>query len=139
METRTADVIKTEIIPYIYYGDRRGRPGRWLARAFRSSKEEMREPTPRGGVHGEMPTLDGRRIMLGQRPEATPTNTSGNFPSRRRDSSILLPMSMRTSSAAIWPRARLTRRLRIWPYGRSYGARDPRRAMSGISRTPPKG
>ena len=76
METRTADV-KTEIIPYIYYGDVAAALD-WLARAF-GFKEEMREPTPRGGVHGEM-TLDGRRIMLGQRPGSHPTNTSGDLP-----------------------------------------------------------
>ena len=76
METRTTDV-KTEIIPYIYYGDVAAALD-WLARAF-GFKEEMREPTPRGGVHGEM-TLDGRRIMLGQRPGSHPTNTSGDLP-----------------------------------------------------------
>src|ERR1700733_4095959 len=72
METRGTQV-KTEIIPYIYYSDVAVALD-WLARAF-GFTEEMRMPTPSGGMHGEM-TLDGQRIMLGQRPGARPASES---------------------------------------------------------------
>jgi PhnB protein len=128
METRTADV-KTEIIPYIYCGDVAAALD-WLARAF-GFKEEMREPTPRGGVHGEM-TLDGRRIMLGQRPGSHPTNTRGDLPVTQAIFGYLADVDAHFERARA-AGARIDKAPEDLPYGRSYGARDLE-AMSGISR-----
>jgi PhnB protein len=54
---------RTQIIPYIFYRDVAAALD-WLARAF-GFTETMREPTPRGGFHGEM-EFDGQVIMMGQ-------------------------------------------------------------------------
>jgi uncharacterized glyoxalase superfamily protein PhnB len=76
METRMAQV-RTEIIPYINYSDV-GAALDWLARAF-GFKEDVRTPTPSGGVHGEM-NLDGQHIMLGQRPGSRLTTKGEDLP-----------------------------------------------------------
>src|SRR5271170_8502824 len=128
METRTADV-KTEIIPYIYYGDVAAALD-WLARAF-GFKEDMRTPTPSGGVHGEM-NLDGQHIMLGQRPGSRPTTASGDLPVTQAIFVYLADVDSHFERARA-AGARIDKAPEDLPYGRSYGARDSR-ATSGISR-----
>ena len=53
----------TQIIPYIFYRDVPAALD-WLAKTF-GFKEEMRNATPSGGMHGEM-SFHGQRIMMGQ-------------------------------------------------------------------------
>ena len=119
METRTADV-KTEIIPYIYYGDVAAALD-WLARAF-GFKEDMRTPTPSGGVHGEM-NLDGQHIMLGQRPGSRPTTTSGDLPVTQAIFVYLANVDAHFERARA-AGAKIDKAPEDLPYGRSYGARD---------------
>ena len=54
---------KTQIIPYIFYRDVPAALD-WLAKTF-GFKEEMRNGTPKGGMHGEM-SFGGQLIMMGQ-------------------------------------------------------------------------
>ena len=133
METRTADV-KTEIIPYIYYGDVAAALD-WLARAF-GFKEDMRTPTPRGGVHGEM-KLDGQRIMLGQRPGSRPTTTSGDLPVTQAIFVYLANVDAHFERARA-AGARIDKAPEDLPYGRSYGARDLEGHVWYFT-TPPRG
>lgn len=57
----------TQIIPYIFYRDVPAALD-WLAKTF-GFKEETRNGTPSGGMHGEM-SFHGQRIMMGQGAEA---------------------------------------------------------------------
>src|SRR5271168_4434351 len=133
METRMAQV-KTEIIPYIYYSDVAAALD-WLALAF-GFKEEMREPTPRGGVHGEM-SLDGQRIMLGQRPGSHPTNASEGLPEAQAIFVYLANVDAHFERARA-AGAQIDKAPQDLPYGRSYSARDLEGHVWYFT-TPPKG
>ena len=119
METRVAQV-RTEIIPYIYYSDVAAALD-WLARAF-GFKEDMRTPTPSGGVHGEM-NLDGQHIMLGQRPGSRPTTVSGDLPATQAIFVYLADVDAHFERARA-AGAKIDKAPEDLPYGRSYGARD---------------
>jgi uncharacterized glyoxalase superfamily protein PhnB len=118
MEKRSTQV-KTEIIPYIYYSDVAAALD-WLARAF-GFTEEMRTSTPSGGVHGEM-TLDGQRIMLGQRPGSGPASESA--PIAQGIFVYLADVDAHFERARA-AGARIDKPPEDLPYGRSYAARDP--------------
>jgi PhnB protein len=120
METH-ATRVKTEIIPYIYYSDVASALD-WLARAF-GFTEEMRTPTPSGGVHGEM-TLDGRPIMLGQRPGSRPASESESVPGAQAIFVYLADVDAHFERARA-AGARIDKSPQDLPYGRSYAARDP--------------
>jgi PhnB protein len=120
METRGTQV-KTEIIPYIYYSDVAAALD-WLARAF-GFTEEMRTATPSGGVHGEM-TLDGQRVMLGQRPGSRPASESESVPAAQGIFVYLAGVDAHFERAQA-AGARIDKSPDDLSYGRSYAARDP--------------
>jgi uncharacterized glyoxalase superfamily protein PhnB len=107
--------VETEIIPYLYYSDVAAAMD-WLANAF-GFAEEVREPTPSGGVHGEM-TLDGRRIMLGQSGEVEGVPVGQALFVYLADVDAHFERAQAAGAKIEKPPADL-------PYGRSYGARDP--------------
>ena len=133
METRMAQV-RTEIIPYIYYSDV-GAALDWLARAF-GFKEDMRTPTPSGGVHGEM-NLDGQHIMLGQRPGSRLTTKGEDLPVGQAIFVYLADVDAHFERARA-AGARIDKAPEDLPYGRSYGARDLEGHVWYFT-TPPKG
>ena len=126
--------IDTEIIPYIYYSDVAAALD-WLARAF-GFKEDMRTPTPSGGVHGEM-NLDGRHIMLGQRPGSRPATAGEDLPEAQAIF-VYLPDVDAHFERARAAGARIDKPPVDLPYGRSYAARDLEGHVWYFT-TPPKG
>lgn len=111
----------TQIIPYLICRDVVATMD-FLARAF-GFIEEMRVDTPSGGTHAQM-TLDGQRIMLGQRYEAWKMHppeagavTQGVF--------VYLPGVDAHHARAAAAGASIVAAPKDESYGRTYTARDP--------------
>jgi PhnB protein len=112
---------RTEIIPYIFYRDVPAALA-WLARAF-GFTETLRENTPSGGIHGEM-TLDGQRIMMGQRGTGQRTASPRGGDIATQGIFIYLADVDAHYEKARAADADIVTPLQDLPYGRSYTAHD---------------
>lgn len=132
--TETAETVRTEIIPYLFYDDVAAAID-FLARAF-GFGEELRVATPRGGIHAEM-SLDGQRIMMGQGCAAMPMQSARAVATATDGVFVYLADVDAHHARAKAAGAAIERPPADESYGRTYTARDPEGHLWFFT-TPPK-
>jgi uncharacterized glyoxalase superfamily protein PhnB len=127
--------VSIQIIPYIFYRDVPAAL-EFLARAF-GFVETARNPTPRGGMHGEM-EFGGHTIMMGQGSDELGLSSVADARGATQGVFIYLDDVDAHYERARAAAAEIEKPPRDLPYGRSYTARDPE-GHPWYFTTPPRG
>jgi PhnB protein len=111
-----------QIIPYLFYRDVPAALD-FLCNAF-GFKEEMRESTPSGGMHGEA-SFQGQLVMMGQGAEAQSLKPPSQAGAATSGVFIYLDEVDKHYAAAKEAGAEIVHPPKNVPYGRIYWAVDP--------------